>query len=110
MRQRISGIALQEYTKIGVTIRHLKHFLKKVDTSIKLLITLSDDKPDDDDENYRGIYGREDTRRALLEAKREGIHTIDPETKTYLPRIYGAVNYTVIDKEQQLPLRIADIY
>jgi nitric oxide reductase NorD protein len=34
-----------------------------------LLKTLSDDKPDDEDDNYRGIYGIEDTRQALLEAK-----------------------------------------
>ena len=114
VRQRISGIVPQEYTRMGVTIRHLTQLLKKIDAQIKLLITLSDGKPDDDGDNYRGIYGIEDTRQALLEAKREGIHpfciTIDTDAKTYLPRMYGAVNYTVIDKVQQLPLRISDIY
>ena len=114
VRQRIGGIAPQQYTRMGVIIRHLTQLFKAEAASIKLLITLSDGKPDDDDERYRGTYGIEDTRQALLEAKREGIHpfciTIDTQAKTYLPRMYGAVNYIVIDKVSQLPLKISDIY
>jgi nitric oxide reductase NorD protein len=114
VRQRISGIAPQQYTRMGVTIRHLTQLLKPIEAKIKLLITLSDGKPDDEGDNYRGIYGIEDTRQALFEAKREGIHpfciTIDTEAKIYLPRLYGTVNYIVIDKVQQLPMKIADIY
>jgi len=114
VRQRISGITPQQYTRMGVTIRHLTQLFKAEAASIKLLITLSDGKPDDDDERYRGTYGIEDTRQALLEAKREGIHpfciTIDTQAKTYLPRMYGAVNYIVIEKVSQLPLKISDIY
>jgi nitric oxide reductase NorD protein len=114
VRQRISGITPQQYTRMGVTIRHLTQLFKAEAASIKLLITLSDGKPDDDDERYRGTYGIEDTRQALLEAKREGIHpfciTIDSQAKTYLPRMYGAVNYIVIEKVSQLPLKISDIY
>lgn len=114
VRQRIGGIAPQQYTRMGVIIRHLTQLFKPEAASIKLLITLSDGKPDDDDERYRGTYGIEDTRQALLEAKREGIHpfciTIDTQAKTYLPRMYGAVNYIVIEKVSQLPLKISDIY
>jgi nitric oxide reductase NorD protein len=114
VRQRISGIAPQEYTRMGVAIRHLTGIFKQIDSKIKILITLSDGKPNDEGDNYRGTYGIEDTRQALLEAKREGIYpfciTIDTEAKLYLPRMYGAVNYTVIDKVQQLPLKVSDIY
>ena len=114
VRQRISGITPQQYTRMGVTIRHLTQLLKPIEAKIKLLITLSDGKPDDEDDNYRGTYGIEDTRQALFEAKREGIHpfciTIDTAARIYLPRLYGTVNYIVIDKVQQLPLKIADIY
>ena len=39
--------------------------------------------------------------RALIEAKRSGIHpfciTIDKEGQDYLPHMYGAVNYTIVD-------------
>ena len=114
VRQRISGMVPQQYTRMGVTIRHLTQLFKPIEAKIKILITLSDGKPDDEGDNYRGTYGIEDTRQALLEAKREGIHpfciTIDTEARIYLPRLYGTVNYIVMDKVQQLPLKIADIY
>ena len=113
VRGRISGIKPKDYTRMGVTIRHLCHLLKQVEARTKLLITLSDGKPDDYD-TYRGAYGIEDTRQALIEARREGIHsfciTIDTEAKDYLPHMYGAVNYTVIDEVRKLPLKVSDIY
>lgn len=114
VKQRISGIKPQAYTRMGVTIRHLSKLLQQTEASIKLLITLSDGKPDDEGDNYRGYYGIEDTRQALLETKHAGIHTfcitIDSAARSYLPHLYGAVNYTVIDKVAQLPLKLYDIY
>jgi nitric oxide reductase NorD protein len=113
VRGRISGIRPRDYTRMGVTIRHLCHLLNGVEARTKLLITLSDGKPDDYD-TYRGAYGIEDTRQALIEAKRAGIHsfciTIDTEARDYLPHMYGAVNYTVIDEVRKLPLKVSDIY
>ena len=64
----------------------------------------------------QGLYCRQapGTRRALIEAKQLGIHafcvTIDTEARDYLPHMYGAVNYTLIDKVERLPLKVADIY
>ena len=114
VRGRIAGILPQDYTRMGVAIRHLTALLNAVDARTKLLITLSDGKPDDYSDNYRGNYGIEDTRQALVEAHRSGIHpfciTIDREARDYLPRMYGAVNYTVIDDVARLPLKVADIY
>ena len=113
VRGRISNISPKDYTRMGVTIRHLSHLLNEVEARTKLLITLSDGKPDDYD-TYRGAYGIEDTRQALIEAKRGGIHsfciTIDTEARDYLPHMYGAVNYTVIDEVRKLPLKVSDIY
>nr|MBS0021275.1 class I SAM-dependent methyltransferase [Gammaproteobacteria bacterium] len=113
VKARISGIRPRDYTRMGVTIRHLSRLLEEVDARTKLLITLSDGKPDDFD-GYRGEYGIEDTRMALIEAKRSGIHpfciTIDKEGHDYLPHMYGAVNYTLIDDVRKLPLRVSDIY
>jgi len=113
VRARISGITPKDYTRMGVTIRHLTHLLNAVEARTKLLVTLSDGKPDDYD-TYRGAYGIEDTRQALIEAKRNGIHafciTIDTEARDYLPHMYGAVNYTVIDEVRKLPLKVSDIY
>jgi nitric oxide reductase NorD protein len=114
VRARISGITPQEYTRMGVAIRHLSKLLNEVDAKTKLLITLSDGKPDDYFDIYRGQYGIEDTRQALFEARRTGIHpfciTIDKEGKDYLPHMYGHANFVEIDEVRKLPLKVADIY
>ena len=114
VRARISGIRPQDYTRMGFAIRHLTRLLTQVEARTKLLITLSDGKPDDYFDVYRGQYGIEDTRQALIEAKRAGIHafciTIDQEAREYLPHMYGAVHYVIIDDVRKLPLKISDIY
>lgn len=114
VKARISGIRAQDYTRMGFAIRHLSSLLNKMDARSKLLITLSDGKPDDYNDGYRGKYGIEDTRKALVEAKRSGIHpfciTIDTQGRDYLPHMYGAANYVVIDEVGKLPLKVASIY
>jgi nitric oxide reductase NorD protein len=110
---RISAIAPKTYTRMGVAIRHLSVLLNRVPARTKLLIALSDGKPEDYG-GYRGRYGVEDTRHALLETRRNGIHpfciTIDKEAGVYLPHMYGPANYAIIDQVHQLPLKVADIY
>lgn len=111
---RVCGIEPKDYTRMGAPIRHLVQKLKQVEARTKLLVTLSDGKPDDYDLEYRGEYGIEDTRQALFEARRDGIHayciTIDREGQDYLPHMYGAANYTVLDDVAKLPTKISDIY
>ena len=113
IKARISNMQPQDYTRMGVFIRHVTRIFNDIEASTKLLITLSDGKPDDYD-TYRGEYGVEDTRQALYEAHRDGIHsyciTIDEQARDYLPHMYGAANYSVIDDVAQLPLKVSDIY
>jgi nitric oxide reductase NorD protein len=113
IKGRISNIQPKDYTRMGVFIRHMTRLFSEIDASTKLLITISDGKPDDYD-TYRGEYGVEDTRQALYEAHRDGIHpyciTIDEEAREYLPHMYGAANYSVIDDVAQLPRKVSDIY
>ncbi|MDH5711768.1 MAG: nitric oxide reductase activation protein [Gammaproteobacteria bacterium] len=113
VRARISNIQPKDYTRMGVFIRHMTRIFSEVEASTKLLITLSDGKPDDYD-TYRGEYGVEDTRQALYEAHRDGIHpfciTIDEQARDYLPHMYGAANYAVIDDVAKLPQKVSDIY
>ncbi len=113
IKARISNIEPKDYTRMGVFIRHMTRIFSDVEASTKLLITLSDGKPDDYD-TYRGEYGVEDTRQALYEAHREGIHpfciTIDEQARDYLPHMYGAANYAVIDDVAKLPQKVSDIY
>lgn len=113
-RQRICAIAPKDYTRMGAPIRHFTKLLEETEARTKLLITLSDGKPDDYDHYYRGEYGIEDTRQALFHARVAGIHpfciTIDREGADYLPHMYGAANYVVLDDISKLPLKVSDIY
>lgn len=113
VKARISGIQPQDYTRMGAAIRHLTKLLHQVEARTKLLIALSDGRPDDQD-GYRGPYGIEDTRRALIEAKFLGIHpfciTIDEEAMDYLQHMYGPVSFAVIDHVDKLPYKVSDIY
>ncbi|MCB1735283.1 MAG: VWA domain-containing protein [Gammaproteobacteria bacterium] len=113
VRARISGMRPQDYTRMGAAIRHLSNVLNETEAKTRLLITLSDGKPDDFD-GYRGEFGIEDTRRALIEARRSGIHpyciTIDEEGKDYLPHLYGPAAFTVVSEVRLLPLKVSDIY
>ncbi|UCE88634.1 MAG: VWA domain-containing protein [Pseudomonadota bacterium] len=113
VQARISGILPQDYTRLGVFIRHATRLFSEVEARTKLLITLSDGRPDDQD-GYRGAYGIEDTRQALIEARHQGIHpfciTIDDEALEYLPHMYGGVHFTVVSDVHKLPYKVSDIY
>ncbi len=114
VRSRIAGVEPKDYTRMGVAIRHLAGILNQVDAKTRILFTLSDGKPDDFHDGYRGDYGIEDTRQALLEARRSGIHpfcvTIDEQARDYLPHMYGPASWVLIDDAGQLPLKTADAY
>ena len=113
VRARISGIRPRTYTRMGVAIRHLGKHLQALKARSRLLITLSDGKPEDYG-GYRGRYGMEDTRQAIAEVRASGIYpfciTIDREAREYLPYMYGSANYTVIDDVRKLPYKVSDIY
>ncbi|HMK42933.1 MAG TPA: VWA domain-containing protein [Dissulfurispiraceae bacterium] len=113
VKSRIAGIRPMDYTRMGPPVRHALAILKKVEARTKLMIILSDGKPEDWDA-YKGEHAIEDTRKALLEVKERGIHsfciTIDREGQTYLPHMFGSSRYIVIDDVRKLPNRITEIY
>lgn len=114
VRGRIAGVEPRDYTRMGVAIRHLSGILNEVEAKTRILFTLSDGKPDDFHDGYRGDYGIEDTRQALIEARQSGIHpfcvTIDEQARDYLPHMYGPANWVLIDDAGQLPLKTAEVY
>ena len=114
VKARIAGIRPQEYTRMGFALRHMTKLLNQVEAKTRVLITLSDGRPDDYFDVYRGQYGIEDTRMALLEAARTGIHpfcvTLDRDARDYLPHMYGAARYVILDDVRQLPVKVTDIY
>jgi nitric oxide reductase NorD protein len=80
---------------------------------LRLLIVISDGKPEDYDD-YKGDYAIEDTRKALLEAKGCGIYpfciTIDKMAQGYLAHMFGRRNYIFIDNVHSLPAKMPEMY
>lgn len=113
VKKRISGVEPKDYTRMGPPIRHMGKLLSEEEARVRLLLTLSDGKPDDYD-SYKGDYAIEDTRRALIEAKQKGIHpfciTIDKAAHSYIAHMYGEVNYIFLNDVKDLPQRLAEIY
>ncbi len=114
VRERIAGIEAKDYTRMGVAIRHVSRLLSAQPARHTLLVTLTDGRPDDHGDEYRGHYGIEDTRRALQEATQAGIRsygvTIDRHGADYLKRLYGESSYSVLADVTKLPLRLAETY
>lgn len=113
IRGRVQSIRPGFYTRMGAAIRQATKVLEEQSTSQKLLLILTDGKPNDID-HYEGRFGIEDTHEAIREAKRLGIKpfciTVDHEAETYLPYIFGSDGFTVILRPNQLPIRLPQLY
>ncbi len=113
IHQRINSILPREYTRIGPALRYASGKLKSFEARTRLLVTITDGKPEDYDD-YKGEYAIEDTRKALMEARGSGIHTfcitVDREAHEYLPQMFGRGNYIFIDEIDKLPMRMIDMY
>jgi nitric oxide reductase NorD protein len=113
VKERIAAISPKEYTRMGPPIRHMTNHLAGLASKTRLLLILSDGKPEDYDD-YKGTYAIEDTRKALAEARGQGIFsyciTIDQESHDYLEYLFGRGNYSFVKNIEQLPSRLTDIY
>lgn len=113
IRGNIHAIRPGFYTRLGAAIRYATQSLEKEKTSHRLLMILSDGKPNDVD-RYDGRYGIEDTRMAILQAKKSGIVpfcvTIDNRANEYLPYLFGHEHYVVIRNAKQLPEKLPQLY
>jgi nitric oxide reductase NorD protein len=110
--QRLGGLSPRQQNRDGAAIRHAVARLKHRDAKTRLLVLLSDGRPLDGE--YKDEYALEDTKAALQEARRDGIHpfcvTIDRDADSYVRRMYGQVEYIVIDRVESLPGRLPRIY
>jgi nitric oxide reductase activation protein len=110
--RRIGAVTPLHQNRDGAAIRHASAKLLAREARIKLLVLLSDGKPLDD--GYADEYALEDTKRALREARMAGVDpfciTVDRNADDYLKRMYGDVNFLVIDRIAALPERLPRIY
>ncbi|ATE59698.1 nitric oxide reductase activation protein NorD [Thauera sinica] len=113
VRGRVMAIKPGYYTRLGAAIRHATGLLDAQSAARRILLILSDGKPNDLD-LYDGRYGIEDTRVAIVEARRRGIVpfcvTIDREGAGYLPHLFGPAGFAVIRKPDELPARLPLFY
>lgn len=110
--QRIAAMTPLQQNRDGAAIRHAVQKLLRCPARHRLLILLSDGRPLDGE--YGEEYALEDTRMALREARQQGISpfclTIDQQASGYLKRMYGDVQYLVLDDILTLPERLPRVY
>jgi nitric oxide reductase NorD protein len=113
VRGRIQAIRPGYYTRMGAAIRQATALLEKEYSAQKLLLILTDGKPNDLDK-YEGRYGVEDTRKAIHEAVERGLHpfcvTIDEKAGDYLPYLFGSASYVLVKNAGELPAKLPLLY
>lgn len=107
--QRLGSLTPGAYSRLGAAIRHGAAVIsEKAGTSRRLLVVLSDGLAYD--HGYERVYGAADARRALGEARRQGIGclclTIGAGTDAgELRRVFGSAAHASIPK----PRLLADV-
>ncbi|MBI5333330.1 MAG: hypothetical protein HZB72_01890 [Burkholderiales bacterium] len=109
--RRIAGLEPEHYTRAGAAVRHVTQQLMRQPAAHRLLLLLSDGKPNDRDE-YEGRHGVEDLRQAIVEARLQGCSpfclTIDRQARDYLPHIFGPGQYGLLPQPERLPVLLLE--
>jgi nitric oxide reductase NorD protein len=112
IRRRIAALDSDGYTRLGASIRHVTAALCRETAASRLVLLLSDGKPNDVD-IYEGRYGIEDTRQAVTEARSQGVTvfclTVDREAPRYAGRVFGRRGFAVLHKAEQLPAVVVEV-
>lgn len=112
-RDRVGAIKPGYYTRMGAAIRLATRRLQLRTERQRLLLILTDGKPNDLDV-YEGRYGLEDTRQAVQEARATGLTplciTIDEAAHDYLPMLFGQNGYVLVHRPQDLVHRLTTIH
>jgi hypothetical protein len=111
--RRIQALRPGRYTRMGAALRHATAQLKDRPHTHRLLLVLTDGKPNDTD-HYEGRHAVEDTRMAVLEARRAGLKlfgvTVDEKGRDYLPFIFGPGAYAIFPHVGRLSAALPALY
>ncbi len=111
--RRIAALRPGYYTRMGAALRHTSKLLQHRGERHRLLLLLTDGKPNDLD-YYEGRYGVEDTRQAIIEARHAGLSvfgiTIDHKAQDYFPYLFGRGGYTIVARPDRLSHVLPIIY
>ena len=112
-RGRIAALKPGYYTRMGAAIRHATTILSEQRAQQRLMLILTDGKPNDLD-HYEGRHGIEDTHHAIMEAREKGLQpfcvTVDEKGSDYLSHLFGLGRYVVIHKPADLPKQLPLLY
>jgi nitric oxide reductase NorD protein len=115
--KRFGRVGPLHATRMGPAIRHAAAKLRTEQTRSKFLLLISDGRPQDRGYSQEGsekAYALQDTRMALIEARRDGIHpfclTVDKEGNDYLRTMMDDFSYEVLADVSLLPLRLPQLY
>lgn len=110
---RVGAIRPGFYTRLGAAIRHASARLESRPERQRLLLILTDGKPNDLDV-YEGRWGLEDTRHAVQAARAQGLTpfcvTIDAQAHDYLPHLFGRQGWAQVHRPQELVTRLAGVH
>lgn len=110
---RIAALKPGFYTRLGAAVRAVARPLGAKSAARRLLLVITDGKPNDLD-HYDGRYGVEDSRMAVIEARRQGQAVfgiaIDERAETYIPRIFGQNGYAIVSRPERLTAALPLIY
>ncbi|OCK53498.1 VWA domain-containing protein [Bradyrhizobium sp. LMTR 3] len=113
VERRIGALKPGYYTRIGAAVRHAAAELARQPQRKKLLLVLTDGKPNDVD-HYEGRFAVEDTRKAVREARRSGVAvfgvTVDANAQSYFPTLFGRGGYAIVGNIRRLPAALPSIY
>ncbi|RCK46542.1 hypothetical protein TH25_16975 [Thalassospira profundimaris] len=112
-QKRIGALQPGYYTRLGAAIRHTGKLLASRPHQHRLMLVITDGKPNDID-HYEGRYGIEDSRRAVQECRKKGLGlfgvTIDRKAQEYFPFIFGAGGHAIVGRLENLPAALPRIY
>ena len=110
---RIGALTPGFYTRLGAAIRHSTAELSRQARRRRLLLIITDGKPNDLD-HYEGRHGIEDSRMAVQEARRAGHAvfgiTVDRNGKAWFPRIFGRGGFALVPDPDKLVEALPRIY
>ena len=113
IRGRLAALKPGFYTCMGAAIRHATAILSTRRTARRLLLILTGSKPNYLDK-YESHYGIEDTRMAIIEARRRELTpfcvTIDETAGDYLQHLFGAAGYVMVRDATMLPRVLPSLY
>ncbi|MCB9758947.1 MAG: VWA domain-containing protein [Alphaproteobacteria bacterium] len=113
--KRLGNLRAGGATRLGAYVRHATWMLRQRPEGRRVLLLLSDGKPEDRD-LYRGPYGVADSAMAVREARRRGVlvHALSLDERDDAPRyldpIFGPGRYAQLRDLDALPHRLPALF